>query len=118
MMESMDYPALANENTKNLSHALENGIWFSNYYAPVFGNGATFANEFCLNTGLFAPSDGTAPYAYAQNQYPQSLPNLFSAAGYSANSFHENYAWFYSRGTMHRAFGYEDYHTAAASSAP
>lgn len=111
MMESMDYPALANENTKNLPHALENGIWFSNYYAPIFGNGATFANEFCLNTGLFAPSDGTAPYAYAQNQYPQSLPNLFSAAGYSANSFHENYAWFYSRGTMHRAFGYEDYHS-------
>lgn len=111
MMESMDHLAITEENTPNIYNMMENGINFTNYYASIFGDGATFSNEFVINTGIYSPSNGAASYSFIDNAFPQSLPNLFGDKGYSVNSFHENYGWFYNRELMHRAFGYEKYHS-------
>lgn len=109
MLESVDYIAISEENTPNIWKMMSDGIVFSRYYSAIYGDGATFANEFLMNTGLTAPASGTAAYAYISNTFSQSLPTLFRSAGYTANSFHKNYGWFYNRELMHSAFGYEKY---------
>ena len=111
MMESMDYLAISEENTPTIHMMMQNGINFPNYYASIFGDGATFSNEFVMNTGIYAPSNGAAPYFYISNTFSESLPNLFLDKGYTVNSFHENYGWFYNRALMHQAFGYQRYHS-------
>ncbi|MCI8590221.1 MAG: sulfatase-like hydrolase/transferase [Clostridiales bacterium] len=111
MMESMDELAISEENTPSIYKMMNEGINFTNYYASVFGDGATFSNEFVLNTGVYSPSNGTAAYAYINNYFSQSLPNLFKKKGYSANSFHHNHGWFYNRMLMHNAFGYDHYYS-------
>lgn len=90
---------------------MNEGICFDNYYSSIFGDGATFANEFVMNTGIYSPTNGAASYQYIKNHFNESLPNLFKAAGYSANSFHKNHGWFYNRYLMHDAFGYSLYNT-------
>lgn len=111
MLESIDWLAVSPENTPTISMMMDNGISFTNYYASVFGDGATFSNEFVLNTGIYSPSNGTAAYSFKDNAFPNSLPNLFRAAGYSVESFHHNYGWFYNRSLMHMGFGYERYNS-------
>ncbi len=112
MMESMDMLALGDEkNTPNIHYMMENGINFTNYYAPLYSDGATFSNEFSLNTGIITPTDGKTLYNYQNNTYSRSLANLFEEAGYSANSYHENYGSFYNREAMHMSFGYDRYHS-------
>lgn len=111
MLESVDWQAVANSNTPTINMMMNEGITFTNYYASVFGDGATFSNEFLLNTGVCAPSNGTAAYSYKDNSFPNSLPNLFKKEGYSAASFHHNHGWFYNRAIMHMNFGYESYNS-------
>lgn len=111
MMESMDYLAISEEYTPNIYKMMNEGITFDNYYSSVFGDGATFANEFVMNTGIYAPSNGTAPYQYIKNTFSESMPNLFRNKGYSVNSFHKNHGWFYNRLLMHGTFGYESYNS-------
>lgn len=112
MMESMDYLALGDEsNTPTIHYMMENGINFTNYYAPLYGDGATFSNEFALNTGIITPTNGKTLYSYQNNTYSRSLANLAEEAGYTANSFHENGGGFYNREDMHMAFGYDKYHS-------
>ena len=111
MMESVDYLAISEEYTPNIYKMMNEGISFENYYSSIFGDGATFANEFVMNTGIYAPSNGTAPYQYVKNTFSESLPNLFKDKGYSVNSFHKNHGWFYNRLLMHERFGYESYNS-------
>ena len=51
-------------------------------------------------------------YSLSRSAFPDTLAHLLRQAGYAANSFHKSEAKFYNRGAMHRAFGYEGYHSA------
>lgn len=112
MLESMDYLAIYNEeNTPTIHKMMAEGINFTNYYAPLYGDGATFSNEFALNTGIITPTNGKAVYNYFDNDYEYSLPNLFKGGGYTVNSYHENHGDFYSREKLHHSLGYEKYYS-------
>ena len=111
MLESIDWQAVEDNNTPTINMMMDNGITFTNYYASIFGDGATFSNEFVLNTGVYSPSNGTAAYSYRDNDFSDSLANLFKKEGYSAASFHHNHGWFYNRALMHNSFGYERYNS-------
>jgi len=112
MLESMDYLAIYNEeNTPTIHKMMSEGINFTNYYAPLYGDGATFSNEFALNTGIITPTNGKAVYNYFDNDYKYSLPNLFKDGGYRVNSYHENHGSFYSREKLHNSLGYEKYYS-------
>lgn len=111
MMESMDELAVSEQNTPTIYRMMQEGINFTNYYASIFGDGATFSNEFVMNTGIYSPSNGSAAYAYINNDFSHSMANLFRGKGYTANSFHHNHGWFYNRKLMHDAFGYENYNS-------
>lgn len=109
MMESMDDWIISEKYTPTIQMMMDQGITFTQHYAPIFSTGATFNSEFAVLSGSYSPNSGNAAYSYATNDYSQSLPHLFKNAGYEVNSFHYNDPTFYNREQMHHAFGFENY---------
>lgn len=109
LMESADDWTISEQTTPTICKLMREGINFTNMYTPLYGSVRTFNTEFTMNTGVFSPTDGNLTFTYCDNDYSESLPNLFRRAGYSANAFHYNSPTFYSRGIMDPAMGYESY---------
>lgn len=109
LMESADDWTISEQATPTICKLMREGINFTNMYTPLYGSVRTFNTEFTINTGVFSPTDGNLTFTYCDNDYAESLPNLFRRAGYSANAFHYNSPTFYSRGIMDPAMGYESY---------
>lgn len=109
MMESMDDWLVTPEYMPNLWRMEQEGLYFPNYYAPMFLSAGTFNSEFTANTGLIAPEHHVRNSYYAEHALPYSLANLFRDAGYSARSYHAANPNIYNRGQIHLNFGYESY---------
>lgn len=109
LMESADDWTIREDTTPTLCRLMREGINFTNMYTPLYGSVRTFNTEFTVNTGVFSPTDGSLTFTYCGNDYSESLPNAFRAAGYSANALHYNSPSFYSRGVMEPSMGYENY---------
>jgi phosphoglycerol transferase MdoB-like AlkP superfamily enzyme len=89
----------------------EQSMVFANHYTPAYITAGTFNTEFMVNTGLLPAASGTSVSVYTQNAFPNALPQLFRAAGYTANSFHGSGPEVYNRGSIHENLGYEAYHS-------
>ena len=109
MMESVDDWLVTPEYMPNLYRMEQEGVYFRNYYAPIFLAAATFNSEFTANTGLIAPEYQVRNSYYAEHALPYSLANLFRDAGYCARSYHSANPNIYNRGQIHLNFGYESY---------
>lgn len=109
MMESMDDWLVTPEYMPNLYRLEQEGVYFRNYYAPIFLAAATFNSEFTANTGMIAPEYQVRNSYYAEHALPYSLANLFRDAGYRARSYHAANPNIYNRGQIHLNFGYESY---------
>lgn len=109
MMESVDDWLVTPEYMPNLYRLEQEGVYFRNYYAPIFLAAATFNSEFTANTGMIAPEYQVRNSYYAEHALPYSLANLFRDAGYCARSFHAANPSIYNRGEIHLNFGYESY---------
>lgn len=109
MMESMDDWLVTPEYMPNLYRLEQEGVYFRNYYAPIFLAAATFNSEFTANTGLIAPEYQVRNSYYSEHALPYSLANLFRDAGYRARSYHAANPSIYNRGQIHLNFGYESY---------
>lgn len=109
MMESVDDWLVTPEYMPNLWRMEQEGLYFPNYYAPMFLAAATFNSEFTANTGLIAPEYQVRNSYYAEHALPYSLANLFCDAGYRARSYHAANPNIYNRGQIHLNFGYESY---------
>ena len=110
MLESIDDWVITPEVMPTLHSMMESSINFTNHYTPDYASGYTFNTEFAFNLGVYPYSNGNVSYALTRSAFPYSVANMFTAAGYTANSFHEGYPDFYNRGPMHTAFGYTLYH--------
>ena len=113
MMESTDDWLVTPEYMPNLWRLEQEGLYFPNYYSPMFLSAGTFNAEFTANTGLVAPQYGARNSFYAENDLPYSLANLFRNAGYRAQSYHAANPSIYNRGVIHLNFGYESYNDYA-----
>ncbi|WNX84207.1 LTA synthase family protein [Agathobaculum sp. NTUH-O15-33] len=111
-LESIDDFVLNEENTPTMARLMREGVNFTNFYTPQYANGYTFNTEFAAQTGLYPYANGNVAYSLSRSAFPDTLAHLLRQAGYAANSFHKSEAKFYNRGAMHRAFGYEGYHSA------
>lgn len=111
LMESMDDWLINETDTPTISRLMDEGINFTNLYTPSYGSVRTFNTEFCVNTGIYLPTNGQYAFDYCTNDFSESLPNLFRALGYSAEAFHYNASIFYNRGVMEPAMGYEAYNS-------
>ena len=111
MLEGIDDWMITEQSTPVMKYMMENGINFSNYYAPQHGTGLTLGAEFCFHTGYYTPKSGVSPINYTSNYFPYATPRLFAEKGYSVNSYHFNNSEFYNRGLMHNTMGYEKYYS-------
>ena len=109
MMESVDDWLVTPEYMPNLYRLEQEGVYFRNYYAPIFLAAATFNSEFTANTGMIAPEYQVRNSYYTEHALPYSLANLFRDAGYCARSYHAANPNIYNRGQIHLNFGYESY---------
>ncbi len=111
MLEGVDTWMINERYTPTMCYMMKNGINFENHHSPTFGTGHTFNAEFAFNTGYFSPLSAVSAVNFSSNQFPYSMANLFSEAGYTANTFHYNDSEFYNRGIMHNSFGFDAYNS-------
>ncbi|MDD4000588.1 MAG: sulfatase-like hydrolase/transferase [Bacilli bacterium] len=98
------------EVTPNLNKMINESVYFNDFYTTV-GIGNTSDAEFTVLTGLYPTGYNYTVYEYANVEY-QTLPRLFSEAGYSSFSSHANQGDFYSRDKLHPSLYGFDYHIA------
>ena len=113
LMESMDDWMITPEDTPTLYRMMGEGIHFTNFYTPGFGTARTINSEFCVNTGIYLPTNGDYVFDYVTNDFSQSIASRATANGYSAEMFHYNDPSFYSRGVFEPAMGYNAYNCYA-----
>jgi len=97
--------------TPNLYQMREEGLNFTDFYTPVFQQGATCNSEFMSLTGLSAITtndwSNNICDAYTDNVYPYSLPAQLDNVGYDTYYFHSGYEWFYDRQNLMPNMGFE-----------
>lgn len=110
LAESLDVTALDPDLMPTLTQMMNEGIYFNNYYGPLYPR-STADSEFVFQTGLFPSiSYGPTCYTFQNNIYPNSLANIFNQNGYNSNSFHNNYGNIYSRNMFHSVLGFEQFY--------
>lgn len=111
-LESIDNWMLTDVAMPFTSALREKSVDFTGFHAPKYLWAATFSSENAVNTGMITPMNSSKMAYFTETAYPDSLPNLFSEAGYRVNSFHRSNRDMYNRGEVHEAWGYEKYHSS------
>lgn len=109
--ETLDVRFIDETLTPNLYMMQENGYSFSNYFTPVFQQGATCNSEYMALTGLNAISSNdwsnNICETYVDNLFPYSLPSQLQQEGYHTYYFHSGYEWFYNRDLIIPHYGFK-----------
>jgi len=111
LMESMDDWMITQEDTPTIYRMMEEGITFTDFYTPGYGTARTINSEFCMNTGIYLPTNGDFVFDYVTNDFNQTIASLAADNGYTAEVFHYNDPSFYSRGAFEPAMGYNAYNS-------
>ena len=109
LMESIDDWMITQEDTPTLYGLINDGIYFDNFYTPGYGTARTINTEFCVNTGIYLPTNGNYVFDYVTNDFSQSVASQATQNGFTAEVFHYNSPDFYSRGVFEPAMGYGSY---------
>jgi len=109
--ESLDTFAIHEDLTPNLYNLKTNYGYFENYYSPLYYR-STADTEFLVQTSTYPDKNVTLSMeSYLDNTFPDTLPRMFSEAGYNTYSFHNYTDYFYPRGDFHRyGLGYDVYY--------
>lgn len=110
LAESLNNFPIDEEITPTLYKMATEGIYFDNYYAPLY-QGSTSDSEFISQTSMLpSMSDGVTCYAYGDNYYPYALANLFKNNEYNTDSFHSSFASYYNRELFHESLGFDKFY--------
>ena len=113
LMESMDDWMITEQDTPTIYRMMNEGINFTQFYTPGYGTARTLNSEFCMNTGIYLPTNGDYVFDYVTNDFSQSIASQATQNGYTAEAFHYNTPDFYSRGVFEPAMGYNAYNCYA-----
>ncbi len=98
--------------TPNLYLMKSEGLSFSNFYTPVFQQGATCNSEFMSITGMSAITSNDWSNnicdSYSNNTFPYALPNQLEGIGYDTYYFHSGHEWFYNREVVVPNYGFRE----------
>lgn len=111
LMESMDDWMITKGDTPTIYKMMQEGVNFTEFYTPGYGTARTLNSEFCVNTGVYLPTNGNYVFNYVTNSFDQSIASQMTANGYSAEVFHYNDGSFYSRDVFEEAMGYHTYNS-------
>lgn len=109
LMESMDDWLITEDGTPTIHRLMNEGIQFTNFFTPGYGSARTLNSEFCMNTGIYLPTDGEFIFNYTENSFDQAIASQFRHTGYTGYVFHYNSPEYYNRGIMEPMVGYEAY---------
>ncbi|XMB86071.1 LTA synthase family protein [Mycoplasmatota bacterium WC44] len=90
--------------TPNLNKLVDEGLYFSNFYAQA-SSGRSSDSEFTLLNSILPLSSGSVFNLYSYNKY-MTLPSLLKENGYYTASFHGNIGASWNRIIMHKSLGY------------
>ena len=102
MLESIDNLVINDEVMPTLNYMRENGWDFTGRYTS---NCSTIATEYASMTGLYHLGSS---FNISNNQYSNSLLNMFNNNGYITNSIHENRGLYYNRSVLHKSLGFNN----------
>ena len=111
MVESGSDILLNEEYYPNMGRLLQNGYHFTNNYSPR-NICSTGNNEMSAMISLYSINNNCTANVYQDNTYFESIFNLFNQAGYTTNSFHDYYDWYYERNTIHQNMGSKKFYDA------
>lgn len=109
LMESMDDWLITQQDTPTIRKLMDEGISFANFFTPGYGSARTLNTEFCMNSGLYLPTNGEFVFDYMENSFDQSLAACLSHSDYTGYVFHYNSPEYYNRGKMEPMLGYNAY---------
>lgn len=104
LLESVNEIAINKELFPNIYKIYNEGISFRNNYSPR-NNCSTGNNEMAAMTSLYSINNICTANAYKNNEYFQSIFNMFKNSGYSTTSYHSYTDKYYSRHTIHKNMG-------------
>ncbi len=93
------------ELTPNLNKLVEEGIYFSNFYAQE-SVGTSSDTEFTFSSSLLPATSGTVAINYWDRNYV-TIPKLLGEKGYYTFSMHGNNGSYWNRLNFHSSFGYD-----------
>ncbi|MDD6886703.1 MAG: LTA synthase family protein [Solobacterium sp.] len=108
--ESLSVNAINENITPNLFRLKNEGIFFSNFYAPLYPAN-TSDSEFIIQSSIIPSlNNGITCYEYGDTDFRETLPLLFKNKGYSVNSYHSYFENYYNRNNFHKALGFDNYY--------
>ena len=96
---------ISEELTPTLYRLMTEGIYFSEYYQPVWGAGTT-GGEYTNLVGL-VPNGGSCMKETQQQKLFLTMGNQLQQLGYSSAAFHNNDYTYYDRHETHTLLGYD-----------
>jgi len=100
MIEAFDYLAIDEELTPTLYKMFSEGYSFTNHYTPIYSC-ATGESELVSEISLLPRSDLCTPSAYYDNDYSNSIFDLFSNSSYYTSAYHNWRDEFYPRRSLY-----------------
>lgn len=111
MVESGNDILLNEEYYPNIARLVQNGYSFTNNYSPR-NICSTGNNEMSAMISLYSINNNCTANVYQDNTYFESIFHLFNEAGYTTNSFHDYYDWYYDRNIIHKNMGSGEFYDA------
>ena len=111
MVESANDILLNEKYYPNVARLVKNGYSFVNNYSPR-NICSTGNNEMSAMISLYSINNNCTANVYQNNTYFESIFNLFNESGYTTNSFHDYYDWYYDRMQIHKNMGSNTFYDA------
>lgn len=105
--ESFSTMAVDAELTPTLYKLVNDGLYFENYYAPMFMS--TTGGEFQFSTGLIPNQQSLKEWRNGKVAFPYAVGNVFSDLDYTVKAFHNWKHTYYQRNKTMSTLGYNSF---------